>query len=167
MDARAQAWIDQERAQLTTIVRRNGWAIQYVGGTWCSHPDCSGVDDPGPPFAYTIGLFGLGHPELLIFGVPPELATDILNAFGRRIHDGENLLPGQLCTLPGVHHQFVVEHVPNPGEIVFVANEFYERPAEASVPALQLTYDDGYGVFPWDEAYGAKEAQPRPGTFQA
>lgn len=167
MSLRAQAWIDQERARLAGIVRRNGWAIQYVGGAACGHPDCAGADDAGPSFAYTVGLFGWGHPELLIFGVPPDLAVDILNAFGQRIHNGENLVPGQLCTLPGIHHQFVIEQVPNPGEIVFIANEFYERPDENSVPVLQLTYDDGCGVFPWDEAYEDRGVQPRPGTFRA
>jgi hypothetical protein len=42
----------------------------------------------------------------------------------------------------------------------------YQRPDEASVPVLQLTYDEA-GRFPWDEDLAHPESQPRPGTFQA
>lgn len=167
MDGRTMAWQDQERAWLTETIRKHGWAIQYIGGGSCTHPDCSGGDDEGPPFAYTVGLFGLGHPELLVFSLPPDAACGVLNDFGERVREGENLIPGQELMLEGHHHRFVAEVVPNPGEIVFCANDFYQRPAEASVPLLQLTYDDGTGVYPWDDGYPAPEAQPRPGTFAA
>lgn len=166
MDPRTMAWVDQAKAHMTEVIRRRGWMIQYVGGE-CSAPDCPGEEADGPPFAYTVGLFGIGHPELLVFGLPPHTAAGLLNAFGERIRRGEDLVPGQLITLPGDHHRFVVEEVPNPGEIVFAANDFYQRPDEASVPVLQLTYDDGGGIFPWDDGYPAPQMQPRPGTFRA
>jgi hypothetical protein len=168
MDARTLAWIDQVDAERTEMIRKHGWMIQYVGGGGCTAPGHE--DDPQdhePPFAYTIGLFGLDHPELLVFGLPPQAAADVLNAFGERIRQGENLMPGQVYTLSGTHHRFVVEVVPNPGEIAFGANDFYQRPPEYSVPVHQISYDDGCGVFPWDEGYPAPEMQPRPGTFRA
>ncbi|HKE50630.1 MAG TPA: DUF4262 domain-containing protein, partial [Actinomycetes bacterium] len=60
MDLQMQAWLDQEDAHTAAIVRRYGWFIQYVLGS---------PDEPGhgadrvdrPPFAYTVGLFGLDH----------------------------------------------------------------------------------------------------------
>lgn len=61
----------------------------------------------------------------------------------------------------------IAEEVPNPGEIVFSANRFYERPAGYSVPALQVGYDDDNGRFPWDPGFSHPELQPRPGTFRA
>ncbi len=64
-------------------------------------------------------------------------------------------------------HRVVPETVPNPGEIVFGANSFYDRPPAASVPVLQLTYDDTGGRFPWDEGHLPPDLQPRPGSFQA
>jgi hypothetical protein len=167
MDSRTLAWQDQQRAWLTETIRKHGWAVEYIGGGFCSHPDCSGGDDEGPPFAYTVGLYGLGHPELLIFSLNPEAAWEVLDAFSERIRAGEDLIPGQELTLDGHHHRFVAEVVPNPGQIVFCANDHYERPAEFSVPVLQLTYDDGKGIYPWGEAYPAPETQPRPGTFAA
>lgn len=120
-----------------------------------------------PPFAYTIGLFGLGHPELLVFGLPPETAAAVLNDLGERILAGESLLPGQTVESDQWVHRIVPEPVPNPGEIVLGANRYYDPSAEASVPVLQLSYDDTRGRFPWDPDYVAPEMQPRPGTFAA
>lgn len=168
MDPRFQAWIDQEDAHVAHVIRRQGWFIQYVGGHECSRPDCSTEVDPlEPPFAYTVGLFGLGHPELLIFGVTPETAASVLNDLGERIRGGEDLIPGQLITFERWARRVITEEVPNPGEIVFSANRFYQRPDEASVPVLQLSYDDREGRFPWDDGHTAPHMQPRPGTFQA
>jgi hypothetical protein len=61
--------------------------------------------------------------------------------------------------------RIVPEPVPNPGEILFTANSYYDRPPLASVPALQLSYTDGR--FPWERDYAAPWMQPRPGTFDA
>ena len=167
MNARMQAWSDQRDAGVATTIRRHGWAIQYVGGASCSAPGCDHPESDGPSFAYTVGLFGLSHPELLIFGVSPETAGGVLNSLGEGVRGGEAFLPGQLITFNEWPHRIILEAVPNPGEIVFAANRFYQRPNEYSVPVLQLSYDDTNGKFPWDEDFEAPEMQPRPGTFQA
>ena len=167
MDSRTQSWIDQDEAWMADTIRRRGWAIQYVGGEECSRPGCDCPAGDEPPFAYTVGLFGLAHPELLIFGVPPAVAAGVLNDLGERVRGGEALLPGQLITFDNWPHRIVPEPVPNPGDIVFSANRFYCRPDEFSVPVLQLSYDDAEGRFPWDDGYAAPEMQPRPGTFTA
>ena len=54
--------------------------IQYVGGGTCSFPGCcGGLDDDGAPsFAYTVGLFGLGHPELVIVGAGVNTSGSVL-----------------------------------------------------------------------------------------
>lgn len=155
-DAQTQAWLDQEDAHTAAVIRRHGWYINYVFG-----------DEDTPPFAYTVGLFGLHHPELLIFGVSPETAAGVINTLGDRIRAGEDLLPGVVITFDEWAHRVIPEPVPNPGEIVFAANRYYERPAEHSVPVLQLSYDDKAGRFPWEPGYAAPAMQPRPGTFRA
>jgi hypothetical protein len=76
-------------------------------------------------------------------------------------------LPGELITFEAWPHRVIPEEVPNPGQIVFSANRFYQRPPEFSVPVLQLSYDDKAGKFPWEPGYAAPEMQPRPGTFGA
>ncbi len=168
MDARTQAWIDQDQARTVAIIRRHGWMIQYVGGGACGVPGCDAHDDAdAPPFAYTVGMFGLGHPEFLVFDLPPEAAASLLNRLGERVRSGENLIPGQMLEFED-GPRVVFEEVPNPGEIVFAANRFYQRPPEFSVPVVQVTYEDSRGRFPWDEGYDAScGVQPRPGEFRA
>ncbi len=163
----AQAWIDQHDAFIVETVRRYGWYIAYVGGGECCRPGCNGGDADDLPFAYTVGLFGLGHPELLIFGVDPATASNVLNSLGDEVRDGAPMMPGQLLGFDEWSHRIVPEVVPNPGDIVFEANRFYDRPSEHSVPVLQLTYDDEAGRFPWDDGYATPELQPRPGRFRA
>lgn len=167
MNARRQAWLDQEDARIASVIRRYGWAIEYIGGGRCSVPGCDGGDDDDPPFAYTVGLFGLGHSELLVFGLDPDTACSLFNTLGDRIRDDDVLLPGILVTFEGWDRRVIPEVVPNPGEIVFSANRFYQRPDEFSVPVLQLSYDDFEGRFPWEEGYSSPGAQPRPGQFKA
>ncbi len=167
MSARIQAWLDQEEARIASVIRRHGWAIEYIGGGCCSVPGCDGGDDEGPPFAYTVGLFGLGHPELLVLGLDPATAMHLLDTLGERVRADEAMLAGLLLSIDGWDHLVIPEEVPNPGEIVFSANRFYQRPAEFSVPVLQLSYDDGEGCFPWEAGFGDPGSQPRPGEFRA
>jgi Domain of unknown function (DUF4262) len=162
IDAQTQAWIDQEDAQYVSMVRRHGWMIQWVCG--CTLKESR---EEGPPFAYTVGLFGLHHPELLILGVDQDIAAGILNTLGDRIRAGETLMPGMMVTFDDNPWRIVPEPVPNPGEILFTANGYYDRPPWASVPALQLSYTDRRGRFPWERDYAAPRMQPRPGTFDA
>ena len=92
----------------------------------------------------------------------------LLNDVAGRVRDGHDLTPGELLTFDGWAHRVTVETVPNPGDIVFAANRFYQRPDEHSVAVFQLTYDDRDGRFPWEDGYGNAEwIQPRPGTFHA
>jgi hypothetical protein len=49
---------------------------------------------------------------------------------------------------------------------VIGANSYY-RMTQASVPVLQLSYDDLEGRFPWEEGYSMPGLQPRPGEFRA
>ena len=136
------AWLDQHDAWLTDTIRRHGWAIQYVGGGTCCEPDCDGSASDEAPYAYTTGLFGLGHPELLILGVDPPTAAGVLNQLAVRVRNGEHLVPGVPVGLDCWPHHIVPDPVPEPGDIVLQANRFYRRPADHSVPALHLTFDD-------------------------
>lgn len=160
------AWLDQEDARTAECIRKYGVYLQYVGGGSCGTPGCAGgPDDEGPAFGYTIGLFGLGHPELVIVGANMETTSAVLNNLAQRIKDGANFVPGELVTFDEWPHSIIAEELPNPGEILFAANRFYCRPRWASVPALQLSYDDKAGRFPWEDDYAAPDKQPRPGTW--
>ena len=177
-----QAWLDQDDQLTVDLVRRYGWRVVYVAAHGeedapCAS-DCPCLDElmdieiedapPTPAFAYTVGLFGLGHPELLLFSTTAEVAGIVLNRLGARVLAGDNLLPGRVIQLSEWDRGMVTEQVPNPGGTVYAANAFYRRSAEASVPVLQISYADDDGRFPWQRDYDLRAGwQPRPGTFWA
>lgn len=166
-----QAWLDQDDQLTVDLVRRYGWRVVYVA----AHEEDGLFDDgepedapPTPAFAYTVGLFGLGHPELLLFSTSVEVAAVVLNRLGTRVLAGENLLPGRVIELSEWDRKMITEQVPNPGGTVYAANAFYRRSAESSVPVLQISYADDHGHFPWQRDYDLRAGwQPRPGTFWA
>jgi hypothetical protein len=140
-------------------IRDQGVFIQFVGGD---------PESLSTSFGYTVGLFEIGHPELLILGVAPGTASGVLNDVARRVRAGRALTPGEVLVFDEWPHRVTVELLPNPQAILFVANDFYERTDDTSVPAYQLTYDDRSRRFPWDAGYDVPSwIQPRPGEFTA
>jgi hypothetical protein len=81
-DSQLQAWLDQEDEHVAQTIRKYGLFIQLV-----SHDR----GDSPPAFAYTVGLFGLGHPELVVLGMDTGSAGGLLNHLGERIRAGETL----------------------------------------------------------------------------
>jgi Domain of unknown function (DUF4262) len=159
IDPQIAAWLDQEDARVAGLIRTHGWAVEYVMGDEARQQTS---------IAYTVGLFGMGHPELVFLGASPANASGVLNDVGARVKAGEQFLPGMLITFDSWAHRLTVEDLPNPAAILFSANRHYQRPDSASVPALQLTHDDIEGRFPWDAGYSIPSwIQPRPGTYTA
>jgi hypothetical protein len=153
------AWLDQEDKRTAQTIRTHGIHIEYVFGDLRQHE---------APFAYTVGLFGMGHPELLVFGLDPRTTGLLLNDVADRVRGGADFVRGDILTFDVWEHRVTLEEVPNPGEIVFAANRFYQRPDAVSVEVLQLTYDDREHRFPWEDGYStAVWIQPRPGEFRA
>jgi hypothetical protein len=158
-DPQIIAWLDQEDAHLARTIRTHRLAVQYVA---------DGEEGDEPCFGYTVGLFGLGHPELVAVGLEYEDTGGLLNKVAGLVVAGRDLVPGEVLRDDDGTPVVTVEVVPNPGEILFSANRFYQRPDEFSVPAFQLTWAVAGGIFPWDDGYRcAPECQPRPGTWRA
>jgi Domain of unknown function (DUF4262) len=142
-------WRARVRKRLATY----GWTVQTVDG-W-------------PPFAYTIGLWRLGHPELVLFGLEPQKAYGLLGVIaedvcinGRRVADGDEFFEGDW--------EFKAFALPKPGQVVARANVFFRRKPRQSVPALQLVYPDVHGVWPWEpDCHLFPGQQPMPGQFAA
>ena len=132
-DPQTIAWLDQEDAHLAQVIRAHRWSVQYVG---------AGDEPDEPPFGYTVGLFGLGHPELVVVGLGPQTTHSVAQPGRghRRRRPGPRRRASCSPWPDWADIRLVVEELPNPGEVVLAANRFYERPAEYSVPALQLTW---------------------------
>jgi hypothetical protein len=157
-DPQTIAWLDQEDTRLAQLIRAHRYAVQFVG---------AGEEDDEPAFAYTIGLFGLGHPELVVVGLDHREAHDLLGWAAALVAGGRDLVAGEVLAWND-GGPVVVEELPNPGEVVLGANRYYQRPAEVSVPAYQLTWAHPGGGFPWDPGYSCGPGcQPRPGLWRA
>ncbi|AKU18545.1 DUF4262 domain-containing protein [Luteipulveratus mongoliensis] len=155
-DLQEQAWLDQEDANVRDCVRTYGCFLTYV---------LAGRKETSTSFCYTTGLFGIGHPELIVFGLSQATAGGLLNLCYARVRDGHDLMPGEIFSFAGAPERVRVEVFPRPGDVLYTANRFYERPDEFSVPAYQLTWDVE-GAFPEDAGYPyGPHVQPAPGTF--
>src|SRR4028118_1619882 len=124
-DPQTTAWLDQEDAHLAAVIRRTRFAVQYVG---------PGDLPTEPAFGYTIGLSGLGHPELVVVGLDAPATHALLAAVAGEVLDGRTLVPGELLGRARGRPDLVVEECPNPGEVLLAANRWYRRPAAAPGP---------------------------------
>ncbi|NLG21916.1 MAG: DUF4262 domain-containing protein [Actinomycetales bacterium] len=187
--AALQAFEDRERSMITDHIRTYGVHLTYVsadGGCDCCRELGDAAPEPGgdtladllggpealpprldQPFCYSTGLYGVGHPELVVLGLPQDVSMALLNAAAHQVTGHhQDLVPGQL--VPHLELKVLVEEMPNPGMVLFSANDYYRRPFFDSVPAYQLTWADRLGRFPWDEGHdGGPWEQPRPGTYRA
>ena len=112
-------------------IRRYGWALQSVLG-----------DEESPPFVYSVGLTGWGHPELVMFAAGANTAARALNDLGELVRSGRRLVPGDRVRLP----QGVVSLLafPDSQDWLYGANDLDRAPGEPPVPALIVLPDDGF-----------------------
>jgi hypothetical protein len=132
--------IDQYDAWRRDTIRRHGWALQAVLG-----------DEDGPPFVYTVGLTGFGHPELIVFATAQAVAGRLLNQLGELVRAGRALHAGERVSTPtGDVHLLTF---PESDHWLFAADDLYRAPGAPPVPALL--------VVPVDELVEPADAGPR------
>lgn len=118
-------------AELRVKIRKYGWTVQYV-------------ESDRVPFAYTVGLTRRGLPELLVTGVSPERALELLNGGVQVAVDGNAPIPGEQLILSAGSVVEIVE-VEHPDAHLYSALAFYGD----TLRALQLVWADGRGRWPW------------------
>ncbi|MEV2241088.1 DUF4262 domain-containing protein [Micromonospora sp. NPDC049891] len=127
------------------IIDRVGWAVTHVLPT---------DDDPDTtaPFAYTVGLTAHDRPELIVAGLPPEVAHILLNDLARRVYDtAERFTHGQrLGDLLVGYDAVIIDGAPaddlHPGLAIV-------RYGRDRIRLRQLVWPDQWGRFPWDSGY--------------
>jgi Domain of unknown function (DUF4262) len=136
-------------AQLQAMIDQHRWAVQAVLGDGPAHP----------PFAYTVGLTALDHPELIVSGLDYIAAGHLLNELAERVTAGEQLQDGDwLPDLAGLPRVALVELSGRASQKFLVfANAYYEYVRHRPVRALQVVWSDGSGAMPWEPA-GARGA---------
>ena len=76
--------MDEHEAQVLADVDRFGWSVMKVS------------NDLGPDFAYSAGIYRtLGHPEIILFGLPLEIMHRLINDVGDRVRTGARYVAGQ------------------------------------------------------------------------
>lgn len=180
------AFRDQDRRRTTDAIRRWGCVVLHVSDDVdCACCAATGVNRAErrarqrdrrrrvtsmPAFSYTIGLHGIGHPELLVFGLEQETARRLLTRLTHDVRDhGRDFVPGEVITPGAVFDgRLLVQSLPNPADILVQADNYYRRPDEGSVEALQLSWCDPMGRWPGEPGCATPaSAQPHPGSFRA
>jgi len=130
-------------AKVLREIHTDGWQITGV---------LAGEQEREPDFAYSIGFFhSLGHPEVILFGLPLDTCMRAVNVIGIDVRSGMRFEPGRvyagilkdphLCCFREVDAKHYRDHV---GYALW----FYESDP---FPLLQCFWSDVNGRFPWDD----------------
>ncbi len=126
------------KAEIGETIRRRGVHLQFVP-----------QPTPLETCWYTVGLTGHAHPELILFGLPPDIARPTLHTVAGDVIAGRRVLSaGEHAgdVLEGHQVQFVA--VTEPDRHLPVAAQFYAARG-ATVTALQIVWPDRYHRWPW------------------
>ncbi len=134
--------VDDYLAEIRAKIRGRGWTVQYV-------------EDDRVPYAYTIGMTRHGLPELLMTGVSPPRALQLLGGIVDSAPDVKVPAPGERLILRGTLVEVVeVEH---PDAHMNAAIAIYG----SEVRALQLVWADWRGRWPWAAGFNnGRATQP-------
>ncbi len=132
---------DRER-KLVSDIERVGWHVIMV-------PE----DGEGPSLAYSIGLSRtFGHPEIIVFGLDPDLMHRMINSVGEEVGRGRRFADGQVASgiLEGYDVRFLHVARRRYPEHFGYARWYYNGD---DFPALQCLWPDRQGRFPTDADY--------------
>jgi hypothetical protein len=131
-------WADQYDAWQRDTIRRHGWALQAVLG-----------EEDSPPFVYTVGLTGFGHPELIVFASAQVAAARLLNELGELVRRGHRLLAGERVGVATAEVHLLA--FPEAEHWLFAADDLYRAPGGPPVPALLVVPVDELAAAPGEQ----------------
>jgi hypothetical protein len=131
------------RAELAANIQKHQWVVFNITGS----------SEAALRFSYTVGLFEtFGHPEVVISGLPNDVALAILNNIGSDVAKGisreaevlyDDILEGYPCVFKPVPTRVYEAYFGR-------ALVFYEG---ADFPVLQCLWPDALKRFPGDFGY--------------
>jgi hypothetical protein len=128
-----------------------GWMVMKV----------SAKDAADPDFAYSIGFHqSYEHPEIIIVGLPLEIAHQVINDVGASVRGGARYAAGSMSDEFLEKYSVTFRAVPDYqyGAYLGWGRRYY---GERAFPVLQLVFPDRAGRWPWHE-----EASPEFRTAQ-
>jgi hypothetical protein len=130
------------------MIARYGWAVQGVFGS-----------DTSPTFSYTVGLAAKGLPEIVVFGLPAQVAHQFLNDLGRRFTSTG--VPPLDTDLTDIAEDYPARLVPVPraeaDKYMFATKHRYP-----AYTAVQLVWVDTNSLFPWESGFDPDLALKQP-----
>lgn len=131
---------DQYDRQCEELIQRFGWMVQGVG-----------AGEGEPTFSYTVGLHQKHRPEVIVFGLPLQVAQPILNdVAGRVSHIGDGTRLNDV--LSGYPVEFV-EVIDGTGHLTMANRLARQHGFPTPVPALQLCWPDPDSRFQWEPGF--------------
>jgi hypothetical protein len=118
-------------------------------------------DDAQPTYSYSVGLTkAFNHPEVIVFGLAPDVLQQIINNIGRAVQGGQQfsenetsneVLSGYTCAFRQVATAAESRYMP-------AVAEYYGH----GVPALHCIWPDREGRFPWQRGASAEYRKLQP-----
>lgn len=135
-------WVNDLVQQVRDNILKFGWHMTGVFPT----PESSLPTF----FSYTTGMLDHGHPELVVFGLDPKVANQLVAAMyenyileGHIFEDGEEIedlanFPLRFRSAPSNHPDYPL----GIGRYVYQRDDF---------PVLQIVLPDAKGLWPWED----------------
>jgi hypothetical protein len=147
---------DESDRKLLADIERVGWALISIM-----------EDEQGPGFTYSVGLFHtLGQPEIVLMGLPIDVAQSLINDMGEAIRGGRRFEAGKQYDdiAAGFPLAFVGVGEQHYREYLGYARWFYHG---SDFPVLQCVWPDKAGRFPWEPEYDGRylDVQPLLGSW--
>jgi hypothetical protein len=124
-----------------------------------------GEENGLPSFSFSLGHFyKSNHPEIIIIGLPPETANQLLNiAVVKVVGAKDKIEPYRKYKdfTEGLSVAFVPVNLEHYGEYLGYANWFYGS-MKKPYPALQMVWPDREGKYPWEKGYDERFLQIQP-----
>jgi len=136
-------------ANIEKDIKEYGWA--YV---------VTGIDTEAGlvRMGYTVGLSDIDLPEVIVFGLPPDVTVSYLNEAAKRLKNRSLVINQPLSDFGELPVCF--KNIPaDVGDgFLNIANER----AEKKLASIQLIWSDPKGLFPWDAGFDANMRALQP-----
>ena len=132
------AMIDPTMLGIASAIDRHGMHVIHIG-EGCDCGECTAA--PLPPdqrFGYTIGLTGVGHPELMVRGLSARETAGLLSRWGDTVLSGEVFDAGHLLCEGSGGPTWELVPVRRPSRTLVLAARYYRTAGTGGLSALEL-----------------------------
>lgn len=141
--------------QLLSDIQEYGWHVVKVM-----------ADGTEPGFSYSIGIYkSLGLPEIVIVGLPSDLAHQLINLIGSDLKKGKSYQSGDYYDdIIENYKCYMLEVEKSRFKEYFGYGTWYYK--GDNFPVLQCIYPSKDNIYPWDWPEGERGFQPLLGYLK-